>query len=100
MQIIVSSCEICGWWYEDRYHATMVCPHAVALCERMSESWRIPEDDDLNFSGPEWLLILLDKYTEVEVANLLMVMWRSWFVRNRITRSGKQVSVDDSVQFL
>jgi hypothetical protein len=47
-------------------------------------------------SGP----VLLDFWRKEDVALLAMVMWRAWSVKNKVTRVGEALSIDDSVDFL
>jgi hypothetical protein len=45
-------------------------------------------------------LVLLDLYKPDVMANLALVLWRAWSVRNKVTRAGERLSIDDSVAFL
>lgn len=94
------NCEMCGFEREDCYHACVMCPHAVALRHAMREHWVLPSEEDLRYTGPQWLLILTSKYSEQVVANLLMLMWRVWSVRNGALRASQKISVDGSVVLL
>jgi hypothetical protein len=66
----------------------MECYHAKALQEAMREVWRMPPEERLRNAGFEWMLAVLDARTMEEVANLAMVLWRAWTVRNKVTRAG------------
>jgi hypothetical protein len=57
-------------------------------------------EEKLQNVGLEWFLVLLDLYKPDVMANLALVLWRAWSVRNKVTRAGKQLSIDDSVEFL
>jgi hypothetical protein len=35
-----------------------------------------------------------------DVTQLAMILWRAWSVRNKVTRAGEVLSIEDSVQFL
>jgi hypothetical protein len=84
-----ASCELCSEWNEDCYHTMMGCPHAVPLREVMREVWCMPSEEMLRDTGPEWFLAVLESTSkeEVSVSHLAMVLWRSWMVRNKVTRA-------------
>jgi len=94
------SCEMCGYHSEDCFHACVQCPHAVALRQAMREHWSLPSEEDLLYTGPQWLLILMNKYSKEVNANLFMLLWRVWSVRNSVLRAGQTISVNGSVVFL
>ncbi|KAF8694211.1 hypothetical protein HU200_038341 [Digitaria exilis] len=66
----------------------------------MRAHWPLPVEEELVFSGPDWLLLLLDRYDSQTCANFLMLIWRCWSVRNGVTKAGKALSVEGSVIFL
>ena len=76
------------------------CPHDVALRHAMREHWALPAEEDLVFTGPDWLLVLMSRFTAEVNANLLMLLWRVWSVRNSVLRIGQKVSVEGSIIFL
>ncbi|KAF8694933.1 hypothetical protein HU200_038039 [Digitaria exilis] len=84
---------------EDAFHAVVVCPHARDLRHAMRKYWTLPKEDLVN-SGPDWLLLLLDRYDAQTCANFLMLIWRCWSVRNAVLKAGESVSVEGSVVFL
>ena len=92
--------EMCGHWSEDCFHACVQCPHTVALRHAMREHWALPAEVDLVFTGPDWLLVLMSRLTAEVNANLLMLLWRVWSVRNNVLRTGQKVSVEGSIVFL
>ncbi|TVU17394.1 hypothetical protein EJB05_33427, partial [Eragrostis curvula] len=81
----LGTCEICGVEDEDDYHAVMRCDHAVALRSAMRRIWALPAEDHLTNSDPEWLLNVINRYDADMCAQLLMVFWRAWYVRNEIS---------------
>jgi hypothetical protein len=95
-----ASCEMCGASREDCFHATMECPHAKTLREAMREVWPLPPEDRLCNTGLEWLIAVLESVTESKAANLAMILWRSWTVRNKVTRAGEALSIVSSVEYL
>ena len=66
----------------------------------MREHWALPAEEDLVFTGPDWLLVLMCRFTAEVNANLLMLLWRIWSVRNSVLRAGQKVSVEESIVFL
>jgi hypothetical protein len=94
------SCELCLHNSEDGFHAVKECPHAKGLRFAMRRVWSLPPEERLRDMGPEWFLVLLDSWNKEEVALLAMIMWRAWSVRNKVTRGGEALSIDDSVDFL
>jgi hypothetical protein len=80
-----ASCELCSAMYEDCYHAVVQCLHAKVLRDAMREVWRLPVEELLRNTGPEWLLTVLEAGKMEEMANLAMVLWRAWTVRNKVT---------------
>jgi hypothetical protein len=90
----VSSCEMCGQCYEDCFHAMIRCFHAAALHKEMSKWWQLPKEEDLIWTGPEWILVLMDKYDKLIVGNLMMILWQAWNTRNKVTRAGEKLSLN------
>jgi hypothetical protein len=66
----------------------------------MRQVWSLPPEERLRDEGPEWFPVLLDFWRKEDVALLAMVMWRAWSVKNKVTRVGEALSIDDSVDFL
>jgi ribonuclease HI len=95
-----ATCEMCGHWTENCFHACIQCPHAVALRHAMRDHWVLPPEKDLMYTGPDWLLVLMSKFSAEVNANLLMLLWRIWSERNSVLRAGKKISVEGSVVFL
>ena len=66
----------------------------------MREHWALPAEEDLVFTGPDWLLVLMSRFTVEVNANLLMLLWRVWSVCNSVLHAGQKVSVEGSIVFL
>jgi hypothetical protein len=52
-------CTICGHEYEDSHHVVVRCTKAIAIRHAMRKYWRLPDEHLFNYSGKEWLRILL-----------------------------------------
>jgi hypothetical protein len=65
----------------------------------MRGKWNLLGEEDLQQSGHEWLLQLIDNI-DVETAGRLVLLWRAWFVRNELTHSNQKLSIQGSVGFL
>lgn len=60
-----STCSIiCGLTEDDGHHAAVGCTKARALREALRKVWSLPEEDLFKYSGPDWLLLLLDRVNE------------------------------------
>lgn len=95
-----SSCELCGHPVEDCFHAVISCPHARALRHELRSQMVLPDEADLIYTGPDWLLLVLDRYDNDTISNFLMLIWRCWSVRNSVLQAGEQISIAGSVTFL
>jgi hypothetical protein len=91
---------MCSCKNEDCFHPVIDCPHAKSLRRVMRKVWCLSPEERLRDVGPEWFLVLLDSWWNDEVALLAMIMWRAWSMRNKVTRAGEALSIEDSVHFL
>ncbi|KAF8759238.1 hypothetical protein HU200_010269 [Digitaria exilis] len=66
----------------------------------MRQKWLLPPEEDLKYSGPEWLLRVIDGVEADSAGCLLLVLWRAWFVRNELTHSNRKQVIESSVSFL
>jgi ribonuclease HI len=66
----------------------------------MRRHWAIPTEEDLNYSGHEWLLRLIDKHDKVVMGKLVLILWRAWFIRNELTHTNRKLCIMGSVNFL
>ena len=60
----------------------------------------IPAESELQTSGHEWLLRLIDKSDAESAGRLVLILWRAWFVRNELTHTSRKLSIWNSVNFL
>ncbi|WVZ73611.1 hypothetical protein U9M48_021897 [Paspalum notatum var. saurae] len=61
-----SRCMICGTGTENSYHATVSCRVARDLRDAMRHHWQLPEEEHWHYTGPDWLLLLLDTCNKVQ----------------------------------
>jgi hypothetical protein len=45
-------------------------------------------------------LTVLDSVPKEETGHMALVLWRAWTVRNKVTRAGETLSIDDSVCYV
>ena len=84
---------------EDSYLAVISCTKARMLRSEMRKVWDLPTEKQLLFSGPDWLLVLLNAYPDQMKTRILLVMWRSWFLRNDVFYAKGQATIAESVSF-
>jgi ribonuclease HI len=94
-----SSCQLCGFPEENCYHV-IACPHARALRMELRKHLSLPDEEHIQHTGPEWLLMLLDRYDDQTNTIFLMLIWRCWMVRNGVIKAGEGISIAGSVLFL
>ena len=75
-----SVCEICGKGDEDEYHAVIACTKSRALRYAMRKEWKLPAKKEFWYTGKDWLQILLDKHDSGMRINILLLLWRAWFL--------------------
>lgn len=64
------------------------------------EEWELPSTYGLDLANREWLLHLLYSCKKESRDKLILVLWRSWYVRNQIMHDEPDHSVVGSVLFL
>jgi hypothetical protein len=92
-------CQICGSNEEDVFHALLVCPHAVALRQAMRDHWSLPLEELIE-TGLDWLLMLVLNNSLEVLANLSMLSWHTWSIRNKVIHEGASPFIASSVIFL
>jgi hypothetical protein len=85
---------------ESGYHVVVRCSMAVALRNAMQEHWSLPGERQFKYTGPDWLLLLLNSVGSETRAKVLLLLWRVWHIRNDITHGNGTASVVGSVEFL
>jgi hypothetical protein len=81
-------------------HTVVWCSKAAMLRAEMRWHWTLPAEELLQYTGRDWLLLLLHDLKEDQRAKVLMVFWRAWHLRNGAIHGKGQGSVRDSVGFL
>jgi len=84
---------------EDVFHALLVCPHAVALRQAMWDHWSLPLEELIR-TGPDWLLMLVLNNSLEVLANVSMLSWHTWSIRNKVIHEGASPFIASSVIFL
>ncbi|KAE8814705.1 hypothetical protein D1007_08238 [Hordeum vulgare] len=66
----------------------------------MAKSWNMPKLEDIQNTGTEWLLHLLDQCKPDQRLPVVMTLWRSWHVHNELTHGKHAPSTEASTRFL
>lgn len=93
-------CLLCDREAENGFHATVASPQAQGLRLAMREHWCLPEESKFSYTGPDWLLVLLEGCTEEQRDLMKLILWRAWTVHNNITHQLGLTSIMESVHFL
>jgi len=81
-------------------HALVRCPHAGALRQRMRHEWSLPDEEQFNSLSMEKLLgWILDPGVDAG-ARVLLLFWRTGYIRNNLTHTIDKLSVFGSARFL
>lgn len=95
----VSICPVCGVEEEDNYHPFIRCQLARDLYLAMAKVWQLPDLHTILNNGKEWLLHVLSPLNEVGRLMVLLIFWRSWFVRNELVHNKPALSMEASIRF-
>jgi hypothetical protein len=76
------------------------CPKATTLRHEMRSVWLLPKKEDFLYTGPDWLLLLLDQVDDEAAAYILLIFWRAWHLRNNVVHGDGLSSVTGSAKFL
>jgi hypothetical protein len=79
-----ATCQVCGIEEESGYHAVVHCTQAKALRWELHLHWSLPDERKFDYTGPDWLLHLLDTTEPEERNNIMLMLWRAWHHRNNI----------------
>ncbi|KAE8796376.1 protein transport protein sec24 [Hordeum vulgare] len=92
--------QVCDREQESSFHALLACPHTAALWDAMRLYWPLPDRSLINWTCKEWLLQLLEESHVSVRSRIIMVLWRSWYVRNEILHGKDPPPQDVSCSFL
>jgi hypothetical protein len=96
-----ATCSIlCGMEPEDGHHAMVRCTFASALRHALRQSWNLPEDSAFIYTGPGWILALLNSANKDTRVKLMMLFWRIWHHKNDNVFWNDQYPISVSVIFL
>jgi hypothetical protein len=98
--VTIGNCEICGREDESIMHALLWCNHAVSLREAMRQYWELPDEEQYISMAPSSLLHILDSLETDMAARVLLLLSRTWQVRNDITHEKGKFSIEGSVSFM
>jgi hypothetical protein len=94
------TCQICGVEAETSHHAVMICTKAKALRQKMRDTWYLPDEEKLKFTGKDWVLILLNQVDTETRSKLMLLWWGSWHLRNNIIFGDGKCNIEESAIFL
>ncbi|XP_020201189.1 uncharacterized protein [Aegilops tauschii subsp. strangulata] len=66
----------------------------------MRDVWNLPSESKFWYTGDDWLQNLLDMESEEGRTKILLILWRSWHLREDCLRNNGRESIGSSVQFL
>jgi hypothetical protein len=84
---------------ESVFHAFVTCPKARALRMELRGVWNISRKEVFNCSGPDWMLILLDRLTPTVSEQILFMFWSDWHLHNDLAFAKGKESVSNSANF-
>ena len=93
-------CPLCDREPETSYHAIITCPRAQGLRVAMREHWRLPDEEQFRYTGPDWLLLLLDQCSATERDLTKLLLWKTWSVHNNSTHQSGPISISEAVHGL
>jgi len=93
-------CPLCDREPETSYHAIVTCPRAQGLRVAMREHWRLPDEEKFRYTGPDWLLLLLDQCSATERDLTKLLLWKTWSVHNNSTHQSGPISISEAVHGL
>jgi hypothetical protein len=94
------TCKLCGLTAETSFHGTAECPQAYNLRQAMRVHWPLPGEEYFTYTGPDWLLLLLDRCKPEQRDLTKLLLWRIWTVHNNIVHESGPSDISDSVFFL
>jgi hypothetical protein len=93
-------CQICAREDESGNHTVVSCTKAAGLWALMRQHWSLPPERMFTRPGPEWLFTLLSQSDKSTRARILLLLWRTWHLRNDMIHGKGRATVAGSVEFL
>lgn len=66
----------------------------------LARVWNLPDLHTMVNNGREWLLHVLAPLSDISRMMILMIFWRTWFIRNELVHCKPAPPMDVSVRFL
>ncbi|KAF8719583.1 hypothetical protein HU200_024322 [Digitaria exilis] len=95
-----STCRVCGSDEEGAFHAVVSCTKAKALREELRKEWALVPEKIITNSGPDWFICLLEKIDVDQRAQILLLFWRAWHLRNDVIHGNGTSFVVGSAKYL
>jgi hypothetical protein len=96
----VATCSICGSGPEIGHHVVVECTKAKALRHELRKHWLLPDEEKFAYTGPDWLVLLLNALDEETKDKVLLLFWRACHLRNDIIHGNGMGSIMGSACFL
>jgi hypothetical protein len=93
-------CPLCSREVESSYHATVTCPQSRGLRMAMRDHWQLPAESQFRYTGPDWILLLLDQCSDSLRDQVKLLLWKTWAVHNNITHQAGPTSISEAVHAL
>jgi ribonuclease HI len=66
----------------------------------MRNYWKLPDEKCFRYTGNDWLQVLLGSVDENTRAKILLLLWRSWHLRNDCIHNDGKETIERSASFL
>lgn len=78
--IFDATCPIYGMEPEDGCHTMVRCTFAFALRHALRHSWNLPDKWAFTYTGPNWILALLNSANKDIKVKRMLLFWKIWHV--------------------
>jgi hypothetical protein len=95
-----ATCHICGREEENGHHDVVRCTKASALHHELKRRLLLPDESQFIYTGPDWLLLLLNSVILEVKANILLLPCCAWNLRNDSTYDKGDASIKGEALFL
>ena len=93
-------CNVCGADDETGFHVAQRCTFARALWHELKDVWDLPPENEISYTGKDWVLVLLDKAIEDLRQKQMLFWWRVWHHRNDAIFAKGKAKISHSTWFL